>query len=268
MKSATFKLKKKIKVYCTNEEIQNQNDVYFIEEFNNKEDEQMQIYHLILAMHGTEAGNYYNDFVYEFISKQFDSFPLRDEFPIIEDVKQQFMENSNKMMVHPIESLDEFEKSETEIKLISKDKEEEQKRLLFNRCLVDELGFSNFYGANFVPKYAYFKINIDKKPYVCIQVEIPGECKVSCRAKMFDQSWNVIVKGNKMLKMIEGDDKHTSFSKREEGDFNLLVKLNVEDFQLKENKPDKSKTTNENGLYSYYFPLVRGEDTDSDKEED
>ena len=85
---------------------------------------------------------------------------------------------------------------------------------------------------------------------------------------MFETSWNVTVKGNKMLKMIEGDDKHTSFSKREEGDFNLLVKLNVEDFQLKEHKPDKSKTTNENGLYSYYFPLVGGGDTDSEKSED
>ena len=94
------------------------------------------------------------------------------------------MENSNKMMVHPIESLDEFEKSETEIKLISKDKEEEQKRLLFNRCLVDELGFSNFYGANFEPKYAYFKTIIDKKPYVCIQVEIPGECKINCSPQL------------------------------------------------------------------------------------
>ena len=265
MRSATFKLKKKTDVARISQQSEDENNLYFIEEFNNKEDEQMVIYHLILAMHGTEAGDFYNNFAYEFLSKQFNSFPLHHKFPIIEDVKQQCMENSLKMMVHPIESLDDFEKSESEIKLISKDKEEEQKRLLFKRCLVDELGFSNFYGANFEPKYAYFKINIDKKPYVCIQVEIPGECKVSCRAKMFDQSWNVTVKGNKMLKMIEGDDKHTSFSKREEGDFNLLVKLNVEDFQLKDNKPDKSKNTIENGLYSYYFPLVY-EDTDSDED--
>ena len=268
MKSATFKLKKMKNVDRDSKESEDENDLYFIEVFNNKEDEHTVIYHLILAMHGTEAGDYYNHFAYEFLSGQFNAFPIHHKFPIIEDVKQQCMENSNKMMVHPIESLDEFEKSETEIKLISKDKEEEQKRLLFKRCLVDELGFSNFYGANFEPKYAYFKTIIDKKPYVCIQVEIPGECKVSCRAKMFETSWNVTVKGNKMLKMIEGDDKHTSFSKREEGDFNLLVKLNVEDFQLKEHKPDKSKTTNENGLYSYYFPLVGGGDTDSEKSED
>jgi hypothetical protein len=268
LKSATFKLKQMKSVERDSEDPIDENDIYFIEEFNNKEDENTVIYHLILAMHGTEAGDYYNRFTYEFLSKRFDSFPIHKKFPIIEDVKQQCMENSYKMMIHPIKSLEEFEKSESEIKLISKDKEEDQKRLVFKRCLVDELGFSNFYGANFEPKYAYFKTIIDKKPYVCIQVEIPGECTVNCRAKMFEQTWNVTVKGNKMLKMNDGEDKHTSFSKREEGDFNLLVKLNVEDFQLKENKPDKSKTTNENGLYSYYFPLVGGDDSDSDKDED
>jgi hypothetical protein len=76
LKSATFKLTQHKCVCRTNEEIQNQNDVYFIEVFNNKEDEQMVIYHLILAMHGTEAGNYYNDFVYEFLDKYFNSFDL------------------------------------------------------------------------------------------------------------------------------------------------------------------------------------------------
>ena len=269
-KSATFKLKemKNVERDESSKDNPDQNEIYFIEEFNNEEDKNTVIYHLILAMHGTEAGDYYNNFAYEFLSKQFNAFPIHHKFPIIEDVKQQCLQNSLKMMVHPIESLDEFEKSETEIKLKSKDKEEDQKRLVFKRCLVDELGFSNFYGANFEPKYAYFKTNIDQKPYVCIQVEIPGEAKVTCRAKMFEQTWNVTVKGNKILKMNDTEDKHTSFSKREEGDFNLLIKLNVEDFQLKESKPDKNKTTKENGLYCYYFPLVGGQDSDEEDEKD
>ena len=264
LKSATFKLKEMKSVSrIETENSQEFNDVYYIEEFNNEEDKNTIIYHLVLAMHGTEAGDYYNQFTYEFLSRQFNAFPLHYKFPIIEDVKKQCIENSSKMMVHPIESLDEFENSESEIKLKSKDKEEDQKRLVFKRCLVDELGFSNFYGANFEPKYAYFKTTIDKKPYVCVQVEIPGECKVSCRAKMFEQTWNITVKGNKMLNLNECDEKAVSYSKREEGDFSLVIKLNVEDFQLKENKPEKSKTTKENGLYCYYFPLVGGEDGSS-----
>ena len=262
-KSATFKLA--MKKFVSIKENPDQNNIYFIEEFYNEEDKNTIIYHLILAMHGTEAGDYYNNIAYEFLSEQFNAFPCHHKFPIIEDVKQQCMNNSYKMMVHPIESLEEFEKSESEIKLISKDKEEDQKRLVFKRCLVDKLGFSNFYGANFDPKYAYFKTIIDKKPYVCIQVEIPGEAKVNCRAEMFEGDWYVTVKGNKMIKMNETEDKHTSFSKREEGDFDLLIKLN-ENFQLEESRPDKTKTTKENGLYSYYFPLIGGQE-DSDEEE-
>ena len=195
MRSATFKLKKKTDVARISQQSEDENNLYFIEEFNNKEDEHTVIYHLILAMHGTEAGDFYNNFAYEFLSKQFNSFPLHHKFPIIEDVKQQCMENSLKMMVHPIESLDDFEKSESEIKLISKDKEEEQKRLLFKRCLVDELGFFTFRGGNFDPKYAYYKTIIQNKPYLCIQVEIPGEAKVRCKAKIVDQYWYITVKG-------------------------------------------------------------------------
>lgn len=267
-KSATFKLKEMTSVERIEKEGEDKfNSVYYIEEFNNEEDKNTVIYHLILAMHGTEAGDYYNQFTYDFLSKQFNSFPLHHKFPIIEDVKQQCIQNSLKMMVHPIESLDEFEQSETEIKLKSKDKEEDKKRLVFKKCLVDELGFSNFYGANFDPKYAYFKLTIDKRPFVCIQVEIPGESKVSCRAKMYEQTWNITVKGNKILNLQQNEDKNTSYCKREEGDFNLLIRLNVEDFQLKENKPDKSKTTCVNGLYSYYFPLVGGEDSASSEDD-
>ena len=270
LKSATFKLKEMTSVdRIENQDNEQYSDKYYIEVFNTEEDKNTVIYHLILAMHGTEAGDYYNHFAYEFLSKQFNAFPIHHKFPIVEDVKLQCIQNSLKMMVHPIESLEEFENSEKEIKLKTKDKEDEQKRLTFKRCLVDELGFSNFYGANFEPKYAYFKTIIDKKPYVCIQVEVPGECKVSCRAKMFDQNWNVTIKGNKILNINDCDDKHTSFSKREEGDFSTVIKLNVEDFQLKENKPDKNKSTKDKGLYCYYFPLVGGgDDGESDENDD
>ena len=138
--------------------------------------------------------------------------------------------------------------------------------------MVDELGFSNFYGANFEPKYAYFKINIDKKPYVCIQVEIPGECKVSCSAKYVDNYLHITVKGFKYLTLedkkkndkksdgktkeeAEEKDKDLSFNKREEGDFKLLIKLNPEYYDLKENYPDKNLTKRTKGLYRFYFPL-------------
>lgn len=104
---------------------------YFIEEFQNKEDQHTIIYHLILAMNETEAGDYYNKFTYEFLIKQFNAFPIHIKFPIVEDIKAHCIANSYNIMVHPIESLDEFEESETEIKLRPEDKEGNKKELLF-----------------------------------------------------------------------------------------------------------------------------------------
>ena len=269
MKSATFKLKPMKSVGRVNVDDQNLNDLYFIEEFNTKEDQNTVIYHLILAMHGTEAGDYYNRFAYDFLSMQFNSFPIHHKFPIIEDVKKQCVDNSYNLMVNPIESIDDFEKSESEIKLNPKDKEGKDRSLVFKRCLIDELGFSNFYGANFDPKYAYFKTLIDKKSYVCIQVEVPGESKIACRASMIEHNWNVMIKGQKIIEKEkeQSADIRTFFTKREQGDFSLVIKLNGDDFQLIETRPDKSKTTKEKGLICYYFPLVNDKTDENEEDE-
>ena len=270
IKSASFKLKeiKNIEHISTSDGQEN-NNIYFIEEFYKEEDKDIIIYHLILAMHGTEAGNYYNNFVYKFLENQYEAFPIHHKFPIIEDIKQQCIENSKKIMIQPIESIDEFENSESIIKLISRNDEVVKNRFSIKDHLIDDLGFSNFYGANFKPKYAYFKTIIDTKPYLCIQVEIPGEAKVSCRAEISGHMWNIIVKGNKIVSKNEIQDEKTKYITREEGEFNLLIKLNVEDYQLIEKKPDRNKSKKENGLYCYYFRLVGEEgSSSSDRDED
>ena len=271
--SATFKLKEMHSIDREQNVDEDKNDKYFIEEFNNEEDQQTRIYHLILAMHGTEAGEYYNEFAYDFLSKQFDNFPIRFKFPIIEDVKKQCIINSQRMMISPIENLDEFDKSEEVIKLNPLDKEGNERKMDFKKCLVDELGFSNFYGANFEPKYAYFKTFIPNekskeskgKPYVCIQVEIPGECKVKCKADMVEQNWRINVSGRKELEKDKNADEATLFNGREEGEFNLNIKLNAEEFQLADKKPDRNQFKKEKGLVCYYFPLMGG---DNDEKED
>jgi len=159
--SATFKLEKKEFVKRKNKDNEDRNKLFFIEKFNDPKDQNIIIYHLILAMHGTEAGDYYNEFAYDFLSEQFNAFPIHHKFPIVEDVKKQFIESSNKLMEKPIKSIDEFEKPNEGEKEIIKLKLEKDKTLEFKRCLIDELGFSNFYGAYFEPKYAYFKTYVD-----------------------------------------------------------------------------------------------------------
>ena len=278
LKSATFKLKEIESVERYTNENENHNHKYFIEVFNNPEDSEIVIYHLILAMHGTEAGDYYNEFVYNFLSKQFDSNPIHRKFPIIEDVKNQYILNSDNLMVTPIQSISEFEDSESEIKLKT-DKEGKEKKLEFKRCLIDELGFSNFYGAYFEPKYGYFKTNICKKPYLCVQLEIPGESKITkFNATLFNNIWNINIQGAKTNNIIdinkeEMDEKNKDtnnpilYGNREKGIFNFTIKLNAEDFQLAAKSPEKDKTKKVNGLLCYYFPLIGGTEEEGDEEE-
>ena len=87
-------------------------------------------------MDGTEAGKFYNPFTFEFICRRFNAFPIRNNFPIIEDIKYELIEKSMKIMKNPIESKEEFENSEHEIKLKSKD---ENKRI-HEKYIIDYFG--------------------------------------------------------------------------------------------------------------------------------
>ena len=111
----------------------------------------------------------------------------------------------------PIQYIDYFLKQKENLALNNQEYNLEFKEnnvlLYTDDYLIDDLGFSNFDGANFKPKYAYFKTIIDTKPYLCIQVEIPGEAKVSCRAEISGHMWNIIVKGNKIVSKNEIQDE-------------------------------------------------------------
>lgn len=268
LKSATFKLKeiKYVKAGQNIMEDDTSNYKYYIEEFYNKEDKTTVVNHLILAMHGSEAGDYYNQFVYDFLSEQFNSNPVHEKFPVIEAVKQQCIESSKSIMVEPIESLKDFEDSEQEIKLKSISDDEKERTLNFKRCLIDELGFSSFYGTNFEPKYSCYKTIVNKKPYVCVKVEIPGESKHKCKAEISENYWNISVKGDKIIDKSEDIDPKTSINNREEGKFNLNIKLDSTEFQLKEKRPEKDLSKSIEGLRCFYFPLI--DDHESDPESD
>ena len=93
-----------------------------------------------------------------------------------------------------------------------------------------------------------------------------GETKVSSRVRMYDKNWNVKISEKKLLDDIKPNDNKISYSQKEEGEFSTIIKLNAEEFQLKENKPDKKITKTDKGLYRYFFPLVGGDDSGENSE--
>jgi len=273
LKSATFKLKEKkyFKAGVVTDDIKS-NTTYFIEEFFNKEDKKLVVNHLILAMDGTEAGDYYNQFVYDFLSEQFTSQPVNEKFPVIDAVKEQCIETSKSIMVDPIESFEDFEEIEdkenkgTIIRLTKKD--DKDRILKFKRCLIDELGFSSFFGTNFEPKYSCYKCIVDKKRYVCVKVEIPGNGKFKCKADVKNNFWSISVNGEKILDIKDDIDPSKSINTREQGKFNLNIKLDTTEFQLQQKKPDQNLTKSIEGLRCFYFPLIDDDKSDSDLDSD
>ena len=279
LNSATFKLEERKYIRIEKQRnINNVNDKYFIEVFNNADDKNLKIYHLVMAMNGTEAGNYYNEFAYEFLRGKFNDSPIHDTFPVIERVKQQYIDSSVNIMENPINSIEAFEDSEDLIKLKNKTNDGKDIELKPKKCLTDELGFSSFYGTTFEPKYSYYKITHNKNNYVCIELEIPGGHKknkenkenksVKCKATYIDNVWNISCKGEKIVEKPEGIEARSILGNREEGKFSLNIKLDSNEYHLKEKKPISELTKYKDGVYYFYFLLFEDEDSDSDSNSD
>ena len=71
---------------------------YFVEN-----ESEFQTFHLIMAREGTEAGDYYNQYTYDFLKEKFNNFTLRKPLSIIEEVKNRFVDWSSDILEDKIE---------------------------------------------------------------------------------------------------------------------------------------------------------------------
>jgi len=55
-----------------------------------------------MTREGTEAGDYYNDFTYQFLTEHFNQFTNRNPLSIIEEIKNKFVEWSNDLFEESI----------------------------------------------------------------------------------------------------------------------------------------------------------------------
>ena len=150
LKSATFKLKEKEFIQISRNADNNKlNTSYFIEEFLNKEDRRIVVNHLIVAKEGSEAGDYYNKFSYNFIKNSISGCMNAEKFDIMKTLKVNFINYSKKILEKPNNSLEDFEEiedKENHMKILKlKNNNEKDKKLNSKRCLIDELGFTKIF---------------------------------------------------------------------------------------------------------------------------
>ena len=118
-------------------------------------------------------------------------------------------------------------------------------------CLIDELGFSNFKGNGFIPKYNYFQ-NGDN---ICVRIEVPGNYTLTCGSLKYSGEYTIIpIQGEKKKdsKPIKTEDN--IYTTREFGKFEVNIYLQTEKYKL-ENISIEPKTSN--GVAVYEFPLVK-----------
>ena len=228
-KSATFQIKKGAKISSN---IQSKNGVLYYE----KNSEQ-NIYHLIFANEGSEAGDYYNNFTLQFIENAYQNITNKKPFDVIQTIKERFIslsteiieknnENQNMFKIEDLVDNEEIIKN----KII---KFRTPQKITLKRCLIDELGFSNLRGNGFEPNYNYFKNNNK----IIIRVEAPGNSIISSKLEYSGECTFIRLSGVKKLDKEPKNKSDNIVTTREFGEFNLDIPLKTEDYNVKNEKP-------------------------------
>ena len=172
-------------------------------------------------------------------------------FDIIESIKETFSDVSESILEKPLKREDITDSENKKIKLSNKDQQ-----IKLKRCLIDELGFSNFLATGFEPKYDYY-VNEDK---LVINIEMPGDFKdVKVRTDSEGAYTIININGNKYnpIKEKNENEKIVYLGKyRDYGEFNIRIK--IEGYNLKDNKPNVMKR-NDKGITTIEYNLKTGD---------
>ena len=252
LKSASFKLTKTKDINKSQEK--KEEIFYFVEN-----ESVFQTFHLTMVREGTEAGNYYNQYTYDFLKEKFNNFTLRKPLSIIEEVQNRFVDWSTDLLEEKIEQdnieILKDEKNGFEKSYVFKTKEGENKKIVPKACISDELGFSIYRSNGYEPPYNYFT---DEK-YLILKLEIPGKVEIeNCYANL--DTNELIVTGNK----TEDGENIKLKNTRKFGKFNLhihyraQIKLSEEDpIEDKKEEEKDAKKKGEDGIFQFKFKLAK-----------
>ena len=236
---------------------ENKNYFYYVE--NEKKNI---TYHLIMAKEGTEAGDYYNDFTYQFLKDKFTNFTIRRDLSIIKEVKDRFVEWSKDLLEEKIESdnIEIIEENQLPKKYIFKPTEKKQK-LIPKACFSDELGFLFYRNSGYEPSYSSY---VEDNKFFSIILEIPGNVEFEDVYASIDTK-EIIISGKKIC---DEESEKIVKSTRLFGKFNLVIPypnqitISNED-PIKEETKEKEANSN-NGIYIFKFELAKRRDKKND----
>ena len=243
LKSATFKLEKSHNI---NTERDYNSDIHCYNEIT--QDKDQKIVHFIYANESSPAGEKYNSYVLDYIEKDYQGVSGLQPFDVIDSIKERYIKISKDIIEKgekdDILTKDSFETSDPNVIKLKKENE-----IVLKKCLIDELGFSNFKANGFEPKYNIF----NKGDKIVVRVEAPGNCNLESKIEIQGE-YNVIKLYGEKKKDKEPENLEKNiFTSREIGHYSLEIPLKFSEYHLKAKAPSINYMK---GVYIVEYELV------------
>ena len=178
---------------------------FFVEKSNDQED--IEVFHYIMAKEGTEAGDYYNKLTIELIRQQYNQFTQRRKIDIPKQITKLFADLSTEIIGEKMEC-ETLESDENRIVLKDKGNEENKntEKFIIQNAYIDQDGNYLQNKGKYEPKYSmyfYKEINEDEDEednYLLLRLEIPGNVvKLTARSTdpKKEKYRGIVIKGYK-----------------------------------------------------------------------
>ena len=133
----------------------------------------------------------------------------------------------------------------------------------FKKCIIDELGFSFFKTGNFEPKYNLYKLD---QTTLELRLEIPGNATCKASTKVIKENTVIKIKGEKTEDKLPIDENDKIYNRREFNNFEVLIPLLTEKYQILGNKP-KDNPEHKDELWIFNFELENEQIEDAEMSE-
>ena len=220
LKSATFTLEKGNNI--STELKENKDEVYNYYEIDQDKDKSQKIFHLIYANESSPAGKIYNPYALNFIERSYQNITGLQSFDVIGSIKERYIKVSKDI----IEKTEKDERvtmesfDDTDSNLIKLKNENE---IILKKCLIDELGFSNFKANGFEPMYNIFKNKENTK--IIVRVEIPGNSSIQSELETVGEYQVIKLTGEKVKDKEPEKIEENIFNMREYGRYSLEIPI-------------------------------------------
>ena len=255
--------------YKINKNINGEFNKYYVETFKINENLEKKVVHLIMASNVKESEAYYfNKTVVDYVRAEISSYNEGKNFNLIEELKQFLIKKAEKYT----ESKDSFNPPFS-MKDIRIEKEGNfdcikiKNDSTLKRCLINQLGFSSFYGTLYSPNYiCYFdeNNNNEKEKKLVIEINLCGksyDINPPKREEIPDE-------GNKTIISITGTKKLKEYknievlegSTMDSGNFRIDIIFDSNKYKFKpESKVKKEK---KKGVVRLIYTLLNDDNED------